>query len=86
MESSSSDSSDEDDDYAVAVENECDSESLEDVFRAEIVPIKGKSIFFLETSRPHAPLVSAYQKNVINYARLTIRQVCAIESAAMHNA
>lgn len=71
--------------YAFAVGNESDSEILDDVFKAEILPTKGKSIFFLETSRSYAPLVSAYQKNVVNYASLTIRQACAIESAAMHN-
>ncbi|XP_026844026.1 lactosylceramide 4-alpha-galactosyltransferase, partial [Drosophila persimilis] len=52
---------------------------LDDALLAEPRPTPGRSIFFHETS-----CYDAKNKN-LNILKLTARQVCAIESAALHN-
>ncbi|XP_037955392.1 lactosylceramide 4-alpha-galactosyltransferase-like [Teleopsis dalmanni] len=51
---------------------------LDDVLLAERQPTPGRTIFFLETSCPNPKM----QTQPIG---LTVRQACAIESAALHN-
>uniref|UniRef100_A0A1A9VX83 Gb3_synth domain-containing protein n=1 Tax=Glossina austeni TaxID=7395 RepID=A0A1A9VX83_GLOAU len=66
-----------------------DLEPLDDILKAERQPSPRNSIFFHETSGEWKKLAfpSIYQSvdERINYARLTFRQACAIESAALHN-
>uniref|UniRef100_A0A1B0C2A1 Uncharacterized protein n=1 Tax=Glossina palpalis gambiensis TaxID=67801 RepID=A0A1B0C2A1_9MUSC len=66
-----------------------DLEPLDDILQAERQPSRRDSIFFHETSGEWKKLAfpSIYQSvdERINYAHLTFRQACAIESAALHN-
>uniref|UniRef100_A0A1A9WK52 Gb3_synth domain-containing protein n=1 Tax=Glossina brevipalpis TaxID=37001 RepID=A0A1A9WK52_9MUSC len=66
-----------------------DLEPLMDVLEAEVQPPPGESIFFHQTSgeweKLSFPSIFQSVDERINYANLTFRQACAVESAALHN-
>jgi len=62
-----------------ATVEDADSSILEDVLQAEPKPTPGRSIFFHETSCN----LSANRR--LEKLKVTARQACAIESAALHN-
>ncbi|XP_030384136.1 lactosylceramide 4-alpha-galactosyltransferase [Scaptodrosophila lebanonensis] len=64
-------------------ENEGEAESLGDILLTEPMPTPGKSIFFHETSCHQLELEKG--KWQMGKLKLTPRQACAIESAALHN-